>query len=125
MAMKLRRCVCDLPLCPLRFTPAPCFLVPAAALYASTLNILSSIPPAVIFLTSVMKYNFDAYHAVDLAAVAVCTPTMFAMNPIALVPSACLAWNVCTFVFASRRSCAWHATIHVSTGIAILAWAFS
>jgi hypothetical protein len=121
--MKLSRCVCGSPTCPLRWTPAPCFLAPAAALFWRTGSLVRSLPAAFIFVTSVAKYNFDVLHAVDLATVAVCTPATFALNPVAAVPFACLAWNVVVFAFASRRSCAWHATIHVSTGVALLSWA--
>lgn len=98
-------------------------MVPAATLFWRTGSLVRSLPAVAIFVTSVAKYNFDVLHAVDLATVAVCTPSMFVLNPVTFVSWMCLAWNVAVFCIASTRSCAWHATIHVSTGVAIGAWA--
>ena len=118
------RCVCRRRWCPLSFTATPCFLLPAVAIYATTGSLVKLVPPLAIYVTSVAKYNFDAWHVVDLWTVAVSTPAMFVLNPVAVVPILCLLWNLVVFLVASHRSCSWHATVHVSTGVAILAWAY-
>ena len=96
-------------------------LVPAAAC-ALLGRFLLAAPFLAISATSIAKYRFDALHVVDLWTVAVCVAAAFATNAVIVLPYACLTWDVAVFSLASHRSCWWHATIHVATGIGLLAW---
>jgi hypothetical protein len=98
------------------------FMLAPALACAFLGQVLLAAPFLAISATSVAKYRFDVLHVVDLWTVAVCVAYAFATNAVIVVPYLCLAWNVGVFCAASHRSCWWHATIHVATGVGLLAW---
>ena len=107
-------------MCPLKYSIFA-FIVPGAfALFVG--NVTVAAPILAIGATSIAKYWFDSCHVADLVTVFVGTTAVFAMNPVIVVPYACVAWNIVVFVMRSRRCCVWHATIHLSTGIGVTAW---
>lgn len=98
------------------------FMLAPALACACLGRVLLAAPFLAISATSIAKYRFDVLHVVDLWTVAVCVAYAFATNAVIVVPYLCLAWNVGVFCAASHRSCWWHATIHLATGVGLLAW---